>query len=232
MADPADPGITETLADLASFRDAEMARVARVLHDEIGPVLSAAGLHLDVLRMDFREQTPEAASRTAEIQRLLERAIERLRDLSYDLNPDTVDRAGLEAALERLAGRVRETFSGAIRVTFDPRVRVPKEVARRVFQIVECAIEHAVRSGANQIDIHAGASEGNIIAEISDNGSGFSKKESEAGAKGPGLALVRLYARLGGLSLKIEKRDEQGTIVRVCYPASTASFRKADGISG
>jgi len=65
---------------------AVLARVARLLHDDVSQVLSAVGLQLDAMRMDFREQTPGIDERAAEIQCMLEQAIEQLRDISNELN--------------------------------------------------------------------------------------------------------------------------------------------------
>lgn len=55
----------------------------QALHDEIGPLLSAAGLRLQLLRMDF----PETADRIGEITQTLDEAIDRIRALSQELKP-------------------------------------------------------------------------------------------------------------------------------------------------
>ena len=89
-------------------REVESERVSRLLHDEVGQVLSAVGLHLDVLKLDFKEQAPEIVGRVHEIQQILDHAVKQVRSLSYDLNPAVVERAGLHAALERLVGEVRK----------------------------------------------------------------------------------------------------------------------------
>jgi signal transduction histidine kinase len=101
-----------------------MARVARILHDDVGQVLSAIGLQIDVMRMDFVAQAPGIAERSAEIQQLLEKAIDRVRDLSFELNPATVERAGLQFALERMVGRVRQNYKGTVRLMYDSSVRL------------------------------------------------------------------------------------------------------------
>ena len=77
------------------------------------------GLQLDAMRMDFRDQAPGIDARAVEIQTMLEQVIEQLRDISNELNPSIVERAGLQFALDRLAGKVRKTFSGSLRLHFD-----------------------------------------------------------------------------------------------------------------
>ncbi|HYI94119.1 MAG TPA: histidine kinase dimerization/phosphoacceptor domain-containing protein, partial [Bryobacteraceae bacterium] len=73
-------------------RDVESNRVSRLLHDEVGQVLSAVGLLLDVLKLDYRSQIPELTERVHEIQKMLENAVQQVRSLSYDLNPSVVER--------------------------------------------------------------------------------------------------------------------------------------------
>ena len=58
-------------------------RAGRALHDDIGPLLSAAGLQLQLIRMDF----PETADQVRVVTETLDRAIDRIRALSRDLTP-------------------------------------------------------------------------------------------------------------------------------------------------
>src|SRR5260370_828178 len=120
--------LARLLVALVNERDLELARVSRLLHDEISQVLSAVGLQLDVMRMDFAPQVPEIAGRTAEIQRVLEQAIVHLRDLSYELNPSVVERAGLQSALDRLVGPIRQSFPRHIRLHSDARAPIPTQL--------------------------------------------------------------------------------------------------------
>jgi signal transduction histidine kinase len=75
-----------------------------MLHDQVGQVLSAAGLQLELLRMDFEQRIPEVSTRTAEIQQLLERALVHVRALICELNPAPVTGASARAP-EETVGR-------------------------------------------------------------------------------------------------------------------------------
>ena len=55
----------------------------KTLHDEIGPLLSAAGLHLQLIATDF----PKTAKRMDEVFRILDEAMERVRVLNRELAP-------------------------------------------------------------------------------------------------------------------------------------------------
>jgi hypothetical protein len=84
------------------FHRARLHYVARILHDDIGPALCAAGLHLDLLRRDLGGREP--AESAAALHAALEHAVERVRLLSYEAVPDLAARHGLERACRTLAG--------------------------------------------------------------------------------------------------------------------------------
>lgn len=63
-------------------------RARRILHDEIGPLVSAAGLQLQLIRMDF----PETAGAVRVVTETLDRAIDGIRALSQELAPRDVSK--------------------------------------------------------------------------------------------------------------------------------------------
>jgi signal transduction histidine kinase len=72
---------------MATRRPAESAaklqRAGKLLHDEIGPLLSAAGLRLQLIAMDH----PEAAPLVRDVTETLDKAIDSVRALSHELSP-------------------------------------------------------------------------------------------------------------------------------------------------
>ena len=69
------------------------------------------------------------------MQKVLEEMMERVREYSYELNPSTVERAGLRPALDRLAARVRERFTGTLRLNVDPSLKLDPKVASAMYQL-------------------------------------------------------------------------------------------------
>ena len=103
-------------------QEVQSARIARILHDDVNQVLSAAGLHLDLIRMEHGTQVPELTAKTAEVQNLLGQVIEQLRELSYEINPAVVERVGLVFALERLVGRYRRQHRAPVHQKIEQRL--------------------------------------------------------------------------------------------------------------
>src|SRR5580704_12825606 len=93
----------------------------RALHDHVGPLLSAAGINLDLLRSDH----PSAAASAAQVTQALTEAMERIRDLSRELNPPPAAHLGLKRALTALAEACGESYRGRIDLVYDISAGVP-----------------------------------------------------------------------------------------------------------
>ncbi len=218
-----DRELTDLLVSVMNAREQEGARVSKVLHDEVGQVLSAIGLQLDLLRMDLADHVADTSHRIDEIQKVLELAVAQVRDLSYELNPSVVERTGLQFALDRLVGRCRKQFGGNIRLLFDSSVRVPIEQATAMYKIAELALENALQHAqCSQVEIHVKPARQAIALELRDNGSGFSAEQAAA-SRGLGLHLMRYHAEHAGLQFSIAPGPEKGTIVRAVYRNRTGA---------
>lgn len=202
--------------------EAILARVSRLLHDDVSQVLSAVGLQLDALRMDFRETSPGVDGRAGEIQELLEQAIEQLRDISNELNPSIVERAGLHFALDRLTGKARRAFPGTLRLHFDPSTRIPTVLANTFYKIAECALETAMaRPGCSLIDIQVKQAKGDYVLQIADNGE---PDEFDGQDQSMGQLLMDYYASKNHVALKTESASGKGTSIRASFPVPATAI--------
>lgn len=221
---PPTPPAAEKLFQFLEEQEAQRSRIARILHDEVSQVLSAVGLQLDVLRMDFEERHPEVAERTTEIQQLLEKAIDEVRDLSRDLDPSMVERAGLASALSRMVGRIRETHDATVRLLMDPAARLPIETANALYRIAEQAIENALRhAGGAAVEVLLRPSRAGVVLEIRDEGEGFDVQQARTACRGLGLWLMEYHAARAGIEFVLISTPGRGTIVK-------AVFKAAEGI--
>ncbi len=201
-------------------REEESSRIGRVLHDEIGQLLTAAGLHLDAARQcspgeEQRRQLDEA-------QEVFERLIDVVRELSHSLPPATVERVGLSFALEQLVAGYRHDGAPRIRLMHDPRARVDARSAQAMFRIAESALDNAVQhSGAPLIEILLRPTAKGVLLEIKDGGRGFDAAKELREPSGIGLLLMRHSAERGGLKYSVASTEGGSTIVSVlASPAS------------
>ena len=213
--------LRSTALEVLSAQDAGKERVSRFLHDEVGQSLTAAGMQLDILRMDLEATVPGISKRTSEIQQMLEVVVDRIRDLSYELNPAIVERAGFHSAMDRLAGRYRRSFNGTLRLMFDSSLRIPSEVGSALYKIAQGAVDNAIQhASCSQIELLVKATQAGPTLEVRDNGRGFLVEGSH---RRLGLLLMEHYARQAGLRLTIESQKGRGTLVRAVWERDSSS---------
>ena len=211
----ADQELRYTVLGALKAQEFERNMVSRFLHDTVGQNLTALGLQLDLIRMDLENAQPETCARIIETQQVLEAMMQRVREYSYELNPATVERAGLRSALDRLIGRIRGRFTGAVRVNVDPSLKIDPKIASAMYQIAQEAVENAVQHAkCSAIEIAIKPARAAIALEIRDNGKGFDISELLQGCRGLGLLSMEHYAAQAGLELSITSTRETGTTVR------------------
>ena len=203
-----------TVLGALKAQEFERAMVSKFLHDSVGQNLTALGLQLDLIRMDLESVSPETCGRIGDIQRLLETMMEQVRDYSYELNPSTVERAGLRAALDRLVTRIKERFPGTVRLNVDPSLKIAPKFASALYQIAQEAVENAVQhSSCSMIEIAVKSTRNAPHLEVRDNGRGFDPGDL-GGCRGLGLLSMEHYAAQAGLELSITSNRNSGTSVR------------------
>jgi signal transduction histidine kinase len=211
----AEQELRHTVLSALKAQEFERTIMSRFLHDAVGQNLTALGLQLDLIRMDVEHDAPAISARVAEIQHVLEDMMEKVREYSYALNPATVERAGLRSALDRLAVRARERFTGNLRVNVDPSVKIEPELAAAFYQIAQEAVENAVQHAAcSSIDISLRIGRNGTVLEVRDNGRGFDPDDIAGGNRGLGLMSMEHYAAQAGLDLAIASTRGNGTTVR------------------
>ena len=186
----------ELAALCAAARDA-MAHGGRLLHDEAGPLLSAAGFKLTLLKSDH----PAAGRDLGEVVDLLDQAMEHIRRVSQQLNPSPAARTGLKQALIALARP-----EPGVSVSYAASAKVPAAIGPVLYETVVAAVGVAVGAGASRIRV-AATGTSKIRIRITDDG----RKRGRVRA----LAAAALLSQAAGISLDITtKRD---TIVSICY---------------
>ena len=220
-------GLENTVAALISEHEAERERVGRLLHDEIGQILSGAGLQMTVLRMDFQE-VPGIVEKMAELQEMLELAMVRVRDLSNELNPSEVERSGLHFALEGLLNRHRMLFSGGSRLHFESPARLPREVAKAFYRVAEYTVARAARRvDATQADVRVKTDASGVTMEIQHDGHTPGLEAGADPADRIELLALEHHARRAGVTFRVESAPGRGTIVTTGY-LHVAEERKND----
>jgi PAS domain S-box-containing protein len=211
---------------LLEIQENERRRIARELHDEIGQVLTAIQINLEML-----ERAPEARElqpRLRESTDLVEHALQQVRDLSLDLRPSILDDLGLVSALLWYTERHGERTGMSVQVAMDPLpFRLAPDIETACFRIVQEALTNIARhSRASRVRVEFCRKGDDLEVLVRDNGTGFDVKKAHARAAGGasmGLLGMRERAELVGGSLAIRSIPGKGSLIRLLVPLKTAN---------
>ena len=193
--------------------------VSRFLHDSVGQNLTALGLQLDLVRMDLEGPHAALAEQVAGAQKLLDAVVEQVRDYSYELNPSTVERAGLRPALDRLRARIHQRYTGVLRINVSPSVKIDPKIAAAMYRVAQEALDNAVQhSSCSAIEIAVKSTRKGPLLEVRDNGKGFDPGDLRQGSRGLGLLTMEHFAAQAGMDLSVKSSVGSGTVVVLAPP--------------
>lgn len=208
---------------LLDAQEAERARIARELHDDISQQLALLAFDLDLLR-------GESPLRRRTSDRLVQGACERIQGaarsvhaLSHRLHPVRLQMLGLVTSLRGLA---QELSTSDLPISFShegvPSV-IPQEITLCLFRVVQEALQNALKhSGARHVAVHLnGNAPHALVLIVVDDGIGFDVDEAWA----CGLGLVSMSERVESVDgrLGIRSRPGYGTRLEVAVPILKAS---------
>jgi signal transduction histidine kinase len=217
----ADQELRHTVLSALRSQEFERKMASQFLHDSVGQNLTAFGLQLDLIRMDLEGVSPETCARILALQKTLEGMMEEVREYSYELNPSTVERAGLRPALDRVASRLLHRFKGWLRIKVDPSLKLDPKIASALFHIAQEALENAVQhAGCSNIEIAVKSTRKATVLEVKDDGRGFDPDDILGVRRGLGLLSMEHFAAQAGLLLTITSSPDSGTLVRATLPGT------------
>jgi signal transduction histidine kinase len=196
---------------LVEVQEAERRALARELHDEVGQILAS-------LRLRLEGGTDQAA---AEVQTILGELLDRVRGLSMDLRPPTLDELGLLPTL--LWHFERYQAETGVRVQFrsrDAEGRFAAAVETAAFRIVQEALTNVARHAqVAEVEVSLEARAESLELRVEDRGCGFEPASATPGGLG-GLAGMQERARLLGGRVRVESAPGRGTRIVAVLPAS------------
>jgi signal transduction histidine kinase len=212
--------LQEMAAKVLNAQEEERRTIARELHDEVGQVLTAIKVELEVAQHTIEAEGGSAAPLT-EVQTITGGALQTVRNLSQLLHPAALDDLGLAAAIDSsLRGLARRQ---AIRAELRQQglvERLPREVELAAYRIVQEAVTNVGKhANATHCFVHLTHLPDRLLIEVEDDGVGFIEDiDRPIVARGLGLISVReRVSRLGG-TFNILSTPGQGTRLVVSLP--------------
>jgi NO-binding membrane sensor protein with MHYT domain/anti-sigma regulatory factor (Ser/Thr protein kinase) len=206
---------------LLGAQESERRRIARVLHDDVGQLLTAIRLNLQRLAVSTGPDRALVADSVA----MVDEALGRVRALSLELRPSVLDDLGLGDAVAWFANRQAERAGYEVVVEQGlGEDRLPEEVETAGFRIVQQALTNVARHArARNVQIVLRRDPGAVELTVADDGSGFDVRDARMRSQaGESLGLLDMteLAKMAGGSLTIASTEGTGTTVRVRFPLS------------
>jgi two-component system sensor histidine kinase UhpB len=192
-------------------QEAERARIARELHDEVSQTLTAIAL-----RAERAADDPDAGARRlalAEIADTVQRSLEDVHRIGRELRPEALDDLGLVNALIAMCSRV--DGHGGLHVRRELAWQLPQLSAELViYRVAQEALTNALRHArAASVTVGLAAGEGMVVLRVRDDGHGLPAEVQESGLTG-----MRERAMLIGAELEIQPAPDRGTEVVLRVP--------------
>src|SRR5262249_55521092 len=208
------------MSHLSVLLDAQAARIAAALHDDVSQVLAVAQLAIE----EVAGESPKGPrTRLRQVRSHLHDVADQLRRLSHKLHPGILDDLEVTDAIACIARRfARQT---GVRLTTDVRLDAPCSTA------VDAVLYRFVEEALANIGAHARATAASVAiardgarlhCAATDNGVGFDVAAlARSTNRGLGLMLVRRRLEALGGTLDIASAPQRGTCLSAVIPVET-----------
>src|ERR1051326_2191339 len=200
---------------LIEAQEGERRRLSRELHDQVGQILTAVKMNLAALRQTC--SAPEILSSIEENMKVIDEAVDQVRDLSVDLRPLLLDDFGLVVAVRWYLDRQAKSCGVPAEFTthsLGEDDRFSSELETACFRIVQEAVTNVARHArASRISVVLDRVEQDLILLISDDGAGFDMKALRTSAATLGLRSMEERVQAMGGSITIDSAPAVGTAI-------------------
>jgi PAS domain S-box-containing protein len=210
---------------LISVQENEKKRLARELHDSLGQSLTAIKLGVENSLQEMSETVRrERGNSLRHVIPLIQRAIEDIRRVTFELRPSSLDNQGIIATIkwfcqdfQKICPRVRTRIALKLQEN-----AVPPSLKITIYRVMQEAFTNiAKHSEATAVNVSLGKKRNKIELTIKDNGRGLaptrvlSPKETK---RGFGLNNMSERTRLSGGFFDLESAPGKGTTIRATWP--------------
>ena len=207
----------EDLNSLLEGQEIERKRIAREIHDGIGPILSTLKLNLANIEGDLLNSSPQILNKFRESYKIIDQAANDLRSISHNLMPKVLDDFGLKEALTTLCENIQT--SQRLQVDFSaPSLQSELDVVTELglYRITQELINNTLKHAeASRISLQILEDRHSLRLLYEDNGKGFDPEKSYNG-----IGIMNIESRTKALAgeLTIESQQNKGMTALIEIP--------------
>jgi signal transduction histidine kinase len=210
--------LREQFAQVTAAQEQERQRIARELHDGLGPALASLNIRLLTARKLLERQGHPLAGEIEELAEQVQASIRDIRRLIHDLRPVALDELGLVPALREHLTRCMQEHNLAVEFEADEVGRLPATVEISLFRIVQEAINNVLRHAqARHVYVTLRRAADHLQLRVADDGQGFDAQLPRSGGHVGLWSMRERVEQLGG-QFEVHSSADQGTSVTAWVP--------------
>ncbi len=191
-----------------TMQEIERKRIATDLHDSLGPLLSAVKLNINSIDI----QDPHDQEVISKTGKYLDEIIGSMRQISYNLLPNTLERRGLAEAVKEFISQIRHKNMVNIQLFIVKDFLVPKEKEIHIFRMIQEILHNTIKHAHAQ-NLQVGLSEenGHLLLLTKDDGKGFDTDPGKNKFNGLGLKSLESRCEILNGTFSLESKPGEGT---------------------
>ncbi len=206
----------EVVESAINAEEKERERIARELHDGLGPLLSTCRIYLHNLKHLREEDEIEAVTN---LEELIDEALHGIKEISNNISPHILRNFGIIHATKSFIERLSEKCAVDFEFNFEPSERFDeiKEITayRILTELINNTIKHAK---ATKIKIKINKNNSSLTISYSDNGIGFNFEQVLTQSKGLGISNIKSRINSAGGTLIYNSKPANGINVKINLP--------------
>ena len=193
--------------------ETERHRIAEMLHDEVGALLSSSRIFL--VEMNTQNLSTEDQKDHAKVKEMIDESIQKVRSISHNLHSTILKEFGLNEAIRHFMKKVTGGMAVNSTVELDEEYKISNaETDLAVYRIIQELVNNLIKHAhPRQIDISSVLSGQELRLILHHNGNGLSQEQfEELRYKSEGLGLKNIQNRIillkGEISFEIKNPND------------------------
>ena len=224
--------IEDLAGRLITAQEAERARIARDLHDDISQKLAAISIAMSECTLPELHASGELLEVVTAVQGQTIELAEDIRLLSHDLHPAVLVHAGLVDALRSHCVEFTKKHSLNVVVDADGDLAISDStIALCLYRVVQEALRNTAKhANARRVHVTLRRVGEEVQLAVADDGNGFDLAKAHELSGGLGLRSIEERVRLVGGRLSIDTAPRRGTTLTVWVRVLASPARELAGV--
>ncbi|MDA3819462.1 MAG: sensor histidine kinase [Candidatus Delongbacteria bacterium] len=214
----------QLLSSVIVTEESERKRLARELHDGLGPLMSGIRMSVSALQKQLTNEKQKQIAGNA--NKLVQEALKSVKDISTNLSPHMLENFGLVQALKNFINKI--SASSELSITFNTTLKnkkFPHKIEIIVYRVICEMLTNTVKhAAASRVSIDIEQTKNALLIDYSDDGKGFNLQDMFN--KKQGMGLSNMYSRVASIngSVDIDTAKEKGTFMKIYIPLNHDEF--------